>query len=267
MIEYIDTHVHLYDEMYDGDFNVVLERMKESGVIQCILPGIDSSHFDRQENCAARCGNFVFQAMGFHPTSVGANWKEELDFAVSKLYSGNKNNPCPNHRKYVAVGEIGLDGYWSREFMREQMEVFEKQLLVAEELDLPVIIHVREATNEVFEVLEKMRGRRIRGVFHAFAGSIETFERILSYGDFKVGIGGVVTYKNAGIAKTLEMVPLESVLLETDAPWLTPVPFRGKRNESTYLTYIASAIAGIKGCTLEEVARITTGNARKMFGI
>lgn len=258
MIEYIDTHVHLYDEAYDTDFGAVLERIKGSGVIKCILPGIDSSYYARQEGCAQRCGGFAVQAMGLHPTSVGENWKEELNFALAKLHDGNK---------YVAVGEIGMDGYWSRDFIKEQMEVFEKQLVAACELDLPVVIHAREATNEIFEVLDRVKHLALKGVFHAFAGSIETFGRIVSYGNFKVGIGGVITYKNATIAKTIEKIPLESILLETDAPWLTPVPYRGKRNESTYLEYIASKIAQIKKVSLEEVAAQTTCNAQKMFGI
>jgi TatD DNase family protein len=258
MIEYIDTHVHLYDEAYDADFTTVLERIKGSGVIKCILPGIDSSYYARQESCARRCDGFAVQAMGLHPTSVGENWKEELNFVLAKLHEGNK---------YVAVGEIGMDGYWSKEFIKEQAEVFEKQIIVASELNLPVIIHAREATNEIFEVLDRVKHLSLKGVFHAFAGSIETFERIASYGNFKVGIGGVVTYKNAAIAKTIEKIPLDSILLETDAPWLTPVPFRGKRNESTYLEHIASKIAQIKNVPLEEVAAHTTCNAQKLFGI
>lgn len=258
MIEYIDTHVHLYDEAYDEDFNLVLDRIKKSGVVKCILPGIDSSCFEKQEMCVRRCDGFALQAMGLHPTSVKENWKEELDFALSNLYE---------REKYIAVGEIGLDGYWSRDFMKEQMEVFERQLIASSDLGLPVIIHSREATNEIFSVLDKVKRLNIKGVFHAFSGSIETFERILSYGDFKVGIGGVVTYKNAAVAKTLESIPLEYIVLETDAPWLTPVPFRGKRNESTYIDYIAKKIAQVKGLSLDEIAFGTTQNAIKLFGI
>ncbi|MEG2190904.1 MAG: TatD family hydrolase [Bacteroidales bacterium] len=258
MIEYIDTHVHLYDEAYNEDFDAVLSRIKSSGVIKCVLPGIDSSYFNKQEFCAKKCKGFAFEAMGLHPTSVDNNWKEELNFALSKLY-GDK--------KYVAIGEVGLDGHWSSEFMKEQMDVFEQQLIAANELNLPVIIHAREATNEIFSVLERVKRLNIRGVFHAFAGSLETFNRIMLYGNFKVGIGGVVTYKNASVVKTLENIKLEDIVLETDAPWLTPVPFRGKRNESTYIEYIARQVAQIKGVTLEEVASVTTQNAIKLFKI
>lgn len=265
MTAYIDTHVHLYDEAYDADFWEVTERMKQAGVTGCVLPAIDSAYFERQEQCAEKCGGYAVQAMGLHPTSVGKNWREELDFALGKLYEGNRSPD--GKRRYVAVGEIGLDGYWSREFMKEQAEVLQEQLKAASELDLPVIIHLREATEEMFDVLDKMKGLNIRGVFHAFSGSAETFGRIRKYGRFMVGIGGVVTYKNAGVARALENIPLENIILETDAPWLTPVPFRGKRNESSYIGYIAAEVTRIKGISMEEIACATTQNARGLFGI
>lgn len=257
MIEFIDTHAHLYDEAFDGDFEEVVGKIKKDGVIKCIFPAIDSTTFQRQCNAALKCGDFVSQAMGLHPTSVGANWKEELDFVLEKVSGGN----------FIAIGEIGLDGYWSREFMEQQKEVFREQLKLAYKMDLPVIIHVREATEETFQVLDSLGGEIPRGVFHAFSGSVETWERIHRYGKFMVGIGGVVTYKNAGVAKTVEKIPLEYILLETDCPYLTPVPHRGKRNDSGNLVYIAEKIAQIKGCTIEEVAEVTTANAKRMFGL
>lgn len=257
MMEFIDTHAHLYDEAFDGDFEEVVGKIKKEGVIKCIFPAIDSTSFERQTNAAGKCGDFVSQAMGLHPTSVGENWKEELDFVLEKVGKGN----------YIAIGEIGLDGYWSREFMEQQKEVFREQLKLAYQLDLPVIIHVREATEETFQVIDSLGGEIPRGVFHAFSGSVETWERIHRYGKFMVGIGGVVTYKNAGVAKTVEQIPLEYILLETDCPYLTPVPFRGKRNDSGNLVYIAEKIAQIKGCALEEVAKVTTENAKRMFGL
>ena len=257
MIEFIDTHAHLYDEAFDGDFEEVVGKIKRDGVIKCIFPAIDSTTFQRQEDAAAKCGDFVSQAIGLHPTSVGANWKEELDFVFDKVDEGN----------YVAIGEIGLDGYWSREFMEQQKEVFREQLKLAYKMDLPVIIHVREATEETFQVLDSLGDEIPKGVFHAFSGSVETWERIRRYGKFMVGIGGVVTYKNAGVAKTVEQIPLEYILLETDCPYLTPVPFRGKRNDSGNLVYIAEKIAQIKGCSMEDVANVTTENAKRMFGL
>ena len=257
MIQFIDTHAHLYDEAFDGDFDDTIARIKKNGVVKCIFPAIDSTTFDRQSTAADKCGDFVVEAIGLHPTSVGENWRSELDFVLQKVESG----------KYVAVGEIGMDGYWSKEFLVEQKEVFRQQLELAYAKGLPVIIHAREATEEIFEVLDSLGGKVPRGVFHAFSGSYETYERICSYGNFMVGIGGVVTYKNAGVAKTLERVPLDRIVLETDSPYLTPVPLRGKRNESSYLVYIAEKIAAIKGCTLEEVAAATVENATLMFGL
>ncbi len=267
MLRYIDTHVHLYDEAFDPDREVVIERIKAAGVWKCLLPAIDSTYYERQTQFADCNIGFAYEAMGLHPTSVSTNWKEELLFVRDKLYGGE--------RRYYAVGEIGLDCYWSKEFIELQKEVFLKQLLYAYDLSLPVIIHVREATAEIFDVLDKFIAEaglqagetRLKGVFHAYSGSIETFERLSSYGDFRVGIGGVVTYKNAGVAKALENIDMEHILLETDSPWLTPVPFRGKRNESSYLSYIAQKVASIKNSSPEEVANITTENAQKLFNI
>lgn len=255
MIQFVDTHAHLYDEAFEADLDETIARIKENGVIKCIFPAIDSTTFENQRRVAAKCGSFVSQAMGLHPTSVGDNWEKELQFVKDEL----------DRDGYIAVGEIGIDGYWSKEHIMEQKEVFREQLLLAYKKNLPVIIHVREATEEIFEVLDSLKGDVPRGVFHAFSGSYETYSRISSYGDFMVGIGGVVTYKNAGVARSIEKIPLERILLETDCPYLTPVPFRGKRNESSYLVHIAEKIAQVKGCTLEEVAAATVANAYRMF--
>ena len=257
MIQFIDTHAHLYDEAFDGDLEEVVGKIKGSGVVKCILPAIDSASFARQQEVAAKYGDFTPQAMGLHPTSVGEKWKKELDFALSEIDKGG----------YIAVGEIGVDGYWSRDFIEQQKEVFRVQMEVAYKKGLPVIIHVREAAEEVFQVLDSLGGNFPRGVFHAFSGSWETYDRLSRYGDFMVGIGGVVTYKNAGVAKSIDKIPLEKIVLETDCPYLTPVPMRGKRNDSSYLAYIAEKIAQVKGVSLEEVAQATTANAKRMFGI
>lgn len=257
MIQFIDTHAHLYDEAFDGDFDETIARVKGSGVIKCIFPAIDSTTFARQKDAAARCGDFVAQAIGLHPTSVAGNWKQELDFVYEEAEKGG----------YVAIGEIGMDGYWSKEFLQQQKEVFGEQLKLAYRKGLPVIIHAREATEEIFQVLDSLHGEVPRGVFHAFSGSYETYQRICSCGDFMVGIGGVVTYKNAGVAKAIEKIPLNNIVLETDSPYLTPVPYRGKRNESSYLVHIAEKIAQVKGCTLDEVALTTVSNACRMFDL
>lgn len=267
--KYIDTHVHLYDMAFDADLNQVLQNSKEAGVVQCIFPAIDKASYAKQTEVAARCAGFVFEAMGLHPTSVGENWREELNFVKQKLEerNGAARKGILGINPYVAIGEIGIDGHWSQEFMKEQKEVFREQLLLARQYNLPVIVHVRDATNEIFEVLESMKEFELKGVFHAFSGSVETYRRLKKYGDIKVGMGGVVTYKNAGVANALEQIPLHDILLETDAPWLAPVPYRGKRNESSYIPVIAEKISQIKGCSLEEVAQVTTANARKLFGI
>ena len=255
----IDTHSHLYDEAFAEDFPQALERASQAGVGHLIFPGIDSSVHDRMMECAAQAEGMASTAVGLHPTSVDGNWKRELDFVEARLAE----------RKWTAVGEIGLDRHWSDSRFKEQVEVFRQQMLWAAEADLPVIIHVRDAHDTVFEVLDSLAeaGTAMRGVCRAFSGSIETYRRIQRYGGFLIGIGGVVTYKNAGVAATVRDIPLEEILLETDCPWLTPVPYRGRRNESSYLGLIAARIAGIKDIPVETVDSVTTASARKLFNL
>lgn len=260
---FVDTHTHLYDEAFDGDRDAATERAVAGGVRRWIFPAIDSASFERQHACAAKYPQNAFMAMGLHPTSVAENWRYELEFALGHL---RRSFEPGSGVRYIAVGEIGLDGYWSKEFMQEQKEVFSAQLDAALEYDLPVIIHERSATAEMFDVLEG-KSRNLRGVFHAFSGSVETYRRLGKYGDFKVGIGGVVTFKNAGVATSVADIPLEDILLETDSPWLTPVPYRGKRNESSYIPLIAAKVAEIKGADIEKVAGTTTANAENLFRI
>jgi TatD DNase family protein len=274
---FIDTHTHPYDTAFDADREDVLQRALDAGVSKWIFPAIDSTCYQRQLECFNNHPNNAFMTIGLHPTSVAANWRDELKFVEEKLKisanSHNYDSALSCNPRYYAIGEIGLDGYWSKEFMKEQMEVFGNQIDIAEEYNLPIIIHERSATDEIFQVLDNHvfvkdgKSRRIRGVFHAFSGSPETFERIQRYGEFKIGIGGVVTYKNAGIAKALENIPLKSVILETDSPWLTPVPYRGKRNESSYIPIIAAKVSEIKRCSIDEVAFQTTMNAKELFAI
>ncbi len=277
--KFIDTHTHLYDEAFDPDFDEAVARIKEAGVGCCIFPAIDIENYERQTAAANRCKGFVYEAMGLHPTSVGANWREELKFVKERLAERNGVVPGENGNEvggeetvgkgngYIAIGEIGIDGYWSKEFIEEQKFVFKEQLLMADRYGLPVIVHVRDGIEEVFEVLDSLDNIKIKGVFHAFSGSFETYERLKKYGNIKIGIGGVVTYKNVGIAKVIERVPLEDILLETDSPYLTPVPYRGKRNSSEYIPVIAEKIAQIKGRSIDEVAAVTTASARELFGI
>ena len=250
----IDTHSHIYDEAYKEDFDEMISRAKTAGVERLVMPGIDSSCHNAMVACADALPGFAYPAIGLHPTEIRENWREELQFVYDHF----------DDRPWVAIGEIGMDLYWSREYLQEQMEVFCAQLSLAAEKDLPVIIHAREATEEIFECLRRV-AKPLRGSFHAFTGSYETYRRIKAAGDFYVGIGGVVTFKNAHIAQAVERIPLEDILLETDAPYLTPVPYRGKRNESAYVRYVAEKIAAVKGVAFEVVNRVTTENAADLF--
>lgn len=253
---FTDTHTHLYDEAFAGEEDLAVERAVAAGVTRMILPDIDSQTRQEMFSLADRHEGVLFPCLGLHPTSVDARWQEEMMLMERHL-----------ERKIWAVGEIGMDCYWSREFVKEQEEVFRIQLEMAARLSLPVIIHSRESTELILNVLKDCRHLGLRGVFHAFSGSIETFRELQRLGDWHVGIGGVLTYKKASIAETVREIPMERILLETDSPYLTPVPFRGKRNESAYIPHIASRLAELTGRTVEETAEITTDNAQKLFGI
>lgn len=257
MLEFIDTHSHIYDEAFSSDFHEVIQRAKEAGVSSLVLPAIDISSYQAMMDCAATLGEYAHPCIGLHPTSVSHNWEEELSFVKDRI----KDHP------FSAIGEIGIDLYWSKEFMEQQKRVFAEQIEIAAKHSLPIIVHSREATAEIFSVLEETKGLQLKGTFHAFSGSYETYKRILTYGDFKVGIGGVLTYKNAGIASVLEKMSLSDIILETDCPWLTPVPHRGKRNESSYILFVADMISRIKNISLQDVAQTTTASARKLFNI
>ena len=256
-MELIDTHSHIYDEAFREDFADVLGRAREAGVVACVMPGIDRSCYDDLCAKADQLPGFAYPCIGLHPTSVGENWQEELDFVKQHLQD----------RPWRAVGEIGLDEYWSKDFVKEQMRVLEEQIVLAAEAGLPVIIHLREATDDFLRVLEDLRGVSFRGSMHAWSGSYEMYRRLLTYADFRFGIGGVVTYKNAGVAAALEKISMQDIVLETDCPWLTPVPYRGRRNEPSYVRLIAEKVAQIKGLALEEVAAATTENARRLFNL
>ena len=258
-MELIDTHSHIYDEAFDADFDDAVARAREAGVAALVMPGIDISCHQRMLRAADVLEGYAHPCIGLHPTSVGDSWREELAFVHEHIHD----------RRFYAIGEIGLDEYWSKDFVAQQIEVFEDQLQLAAGEGLPVIIHLREATDDMFKVLEDMKGVPIKGTMHAFSGSYETYKRYMSYkdADFKFGIGGVVTYKNAGVAVALERMSLSDIVLETDCPWLTPVPYRGKRNESSYVRFVAEKIAAIKGLPVEEVAEITTRSARSLFSL
>lgn len=253
---FTDTHTHLYDEQFRDDACAAVERAVRAGVTRMVFPDIDSTSRQAMNDLAGKYPGNIYTCLGLHPTSVGPGWEEELEKIESLAGPG-----------ICAIGETGMDCYWSRDFVKEQEAAFEWQVRLACRKDLPVIIHSREATELIFNVLERCRSLHPRGVFHAFSGSIETFRRMDRYGDWYVGIGGVVTFKKAGIAETVKDIPLERIILETDSPYLTPAPHRGERNESSYIPLIAEKIASQKGISASEVAEITTANASKLFNI
>lgn len=257
-----DTHSHLYDTAFDEDRAQTLQRAIDAGVATIMLPAIDSESHDAMFALVRSCAGSCFPMMGLHPTSVNDNpdYLRELELVERYLAA-----PPEGIDRFYAVGEIGLDLYWSKDWFREQVEVFTRQIELALQYDLPIAVHTRSAWCEMAEVLEGYRGRGLRGVMHAFSGSYAQYERIKEVGDFRFGIGGVVTFKNSDVAELVERMPLEDIVLETDCPYLTPVPFRGKRNESAYIKYICAKVAEIKGLPLETVARTTTDNARALF--
>lgn len=253
-MQFIDTHTHLYDEAFAGEEDLAVQRAKEAGITRMILPDIDSQTRDAMFELAARHEGVLFPCLGLHPTSVGADWEKELELVEERPARGIK-----------AIGEIGMDCYWSREYVNEQQIVLRRQLELADKLSLPVIIHSRESTELILNVLKECRHLNISGVFHAFSGSVETYRELQRLGDWYIGIGGVLTYKKASIAETIKDIPLSRILLETDSPYLTPVPYRGKRNESSYIPHIAARLAEIQGKDIAEVAETTTENAVKLF--
>ena len=255
-MRFIDTHAHLYDEAFASEEDAAIERAISSGVDRIVFPDIDSQTRDIMCAIADRHPGSVFPCLGLHPTSVGKDWEKEMA-AIEGYLS----------RKIYAIGEIGMDCYWSKEFIGEQQEVLRIQLELADKLNLPVIIHSRESTELIINVLNECRHLNLKGVFHAYSGSIETFRELQKLGDWYIGIGGVLTYKKASIAETVREIPLDRILLETDSPYLTPVPFRGKRNESSYIPHIATRLSELTGKSMEEVAQTTTSNAEKLFGI
>ena len=255
-MRFIDTHSHLYDEAFHQEEDSVIERAVQAGITKMILPDIDSQTRSAMLELADRYPRTLFPCLGLHPTSIDASWEKEL--ALLEGYASHK---------IYAIGEIGMDCYWSREFIKEQQDALRIQLEMADRLNLPVIIHSREATEPIIKILKECRHLNLRGVFHAYSGSKETFSQISTLGDWYVGIGGVLTYKKAGIAETVKEIPLNRILLETDSPYLTPVPFRGKRNESSYIPHIAAKLAELTGKDIAEIAETTTRNAETLFGI
>jgi TatD DNase family protein len=251
----IDTHCHLYLEEFDADLPAVIERANNEGVTKFYLPAIDSTVIDRLLETETRYPGKCLAMMGLHPCSVKANYAEELQLVEEWLA----------RRRFSAIGEIGLDFYWDKTFVDQQYDAFRRQLLLAQQYGLPVVLHSRDSLDESIRLVESVHNGSLSGIFHCFGGSLEQARRITDMG-FYLGIGGIITYKNAGLGPVIEQLSLDHIVLETDAPYLTPVPFRGKRNESSYLRYIVQKLADIKQLPVQQVAEITTRNAQKIFG-
>ena len=256
----IDTHSHLYEPEFDADRTEAMARAHEAGVERLLLPAIDSESHERLFEMCRTWPDRCVPMMGLHPTSVNDNpaWREELALVERYLADSPVGEFC-------AVGEIGLDFYWSNDFRTEQMEAFERQIELSLRYNLPIAVHTRSAWAEMCEVIEGFRGRGVCGVFHAFSDGVESYQRLRECGDFVFGIGGVVTFKKSPLAEVVREIPLEELVLETDCPYLTPAPFRGQRNESAYIPYICAKVAEIKGITPKEVAAQTTANAERIF--
>jgi TatD DNase family protein len=252
----IDTHAHLYSEEFQGDIDLVIARAQKAGVSKMYLPAIDSSQTEAMLALEQKFPGVCIPMMGLHPCYVKENVVTELAHVKSWL----------DLRDFVAIGEIGLDFYWDKTFTNQQYEAFDTQMQWALDLNSPIVIHTRNAMQETINRVKPFAQKGLKGIFHCFSGSAESAKQIIDLG-FLLGIGGVITYKNAGLPEVLEAVGLEHLVLETDAPYLTPVPFRGKRNESSYLTYIISKLAEVKSVTELEVATITSANADKIFHV
>ncbi|MDN3643464.1 TatD family hydrolase [Lutimonas halocynthiae] len=251
-----DTHTHLYAEQFDEDREEVILKALELGIKRFFIPAIDSSYYDRMFALEKAFPENVFLMAGLHPTHVKADFKEELAIVKKQLET----------KQFYAIGEIGMDLYWDKSFIKEQQEAFRMQILWAKERKLPIVIHCRDAFDEIFEIMDAVCDDDLNGIFHCFTGNKEQAEKIISYG-FKLGIGGVITFKNGGLDKFMSAIPLEHIVLETDSPYLAPAPYRGKRNESSYLINVLGKLVDIYGIDPEEIAKITTSNSKQVFGI
>lgn len=253
----IDTHAHLFLDEFNVDIEKVIESAKQKGISKIINPNVDAQTTQSLLNLCKKYQDICYPLMGLHPESVKDNFETELEKIFEEL----------KHRKYFGIGEIGIDLYWDTTYINQQKIVFERQIQKAIELKLPVVIHTRQAYKEVFEITDRYIDKGLKGIFHCFSGTMEDAIHILGYKTFKIGIGGVVTYKKSDLPSIVEHLPLSSIVLETDAPYLSPIPKRGKRNESSFIVYIAQKIAELKHCTFEHVSEKTSKNALEIFDI
>lgn len=257
-VRLVDTHSHIYLPEFDEDRDDVVARAVNGGVTSILLPNIDSTTMDRLLECVETYPDVCFPMAGLHPTSVNESYKEELDFVRRMLQTD---------RKFVAVGEIGVDLYWDDTYRNEQLDAFDAQLDMAVERRLPVVVHCRNAFDEMFSVLMNHVGRHLTGVAHSFSGTLEQVERLLGQTDFYVGVNGIATFKKSDLPELLKHVPIERVVAETDSPYLAPVPHRGRRNESAFVVDVVRKIAEIYGLGFEETAAIMSENAQRLFNL
>jgi TatD DNase family protein len=251
-----DTHTHLYYETDPEKLSDLMQRSLDNKVSRLFLPNVDSESIPLVFGLSEQYPDHCFPMLGLHPCDVKENFKEELD-CISKEIA---------QRKIYAIGEIGIDLHWDKTTLSIQQEAFRTQIEWAKKLELPIVIHCREAFDEIFEILNELKDEKLRGIFHCFSGTLEQAHKVIGLG-FYLGIGGVLTYKNSGLDKVVQDISLEHLVLETDSPYLTPVPFRGKPNESSYLVYVAQKLADLKLVSLEEIAEVTTRNSRLVFGV
>ncbi|NJB36282.1 TatD family hydrolase [Croceivirga sp. JEA036] len=251
-----DTHTHLYSEAFDEDRAEMMQRAMEAGVERFFIPAIDASYTDAMYKLEQSYPEHIFLMAGLHPTHVKENYLEELAHVEQQLID----------RKFYAIGEIGIDLYWDKTFLKEQQNAFRQQIHLAKKYQLPIVIHCRDAFDEVFEILEEEKGENLFGIFHCFTGTKAQAEKAIGYG-LKLGIGGVVTFKNGKIDQFLADIDLKHIVLETDAPYLAPTPYRGKRNESAYLLKVAEKLADLYNINVLEIANATTANSKEIFGV
>lgn len=263
-MQLIDTHTHLFVEQFNEDRAETIERAIHAGVSHFFLPHIDSETTEPFYELCELYPNHMFPLMGVHPSSIKSDYKKELDH-VFKQYEIVKNR-IPQ-AKFYGVGEIGIDLYWDKTHLKEQQDAFTQQLLFAKDQNLPIIIHARDSFNELFEIVDKHNNEKLTGIFHCFTGNEQQAQHIIDYGGFKMGLGGVLTFKKSGLDKVIKQFELSHFVLETDSPYLAPTPYRGKRNESSYLSTVAQKLAEVFETDVKTVAEVTTQNAKAIFGI
>ncbi len=254
---FTDTHTHLYSAEFESDRSILIQQAIDAGIKRLFMPNISSESIAGMLEVEKQFPENCFPMMGLHPCSVGEDVHAQLQTVEEWL----------GKRPFTAIGEIGIDLYWDKTFFKQQQDAFRKQINWAKKYNLPYVIHSRNAFDETMEIVAEFKNDPIKAIFHCFSGNVQQAEQVIAAGDFKLGIGGVVTFKNAGLDKVVEAIDLKHLVLETDAPYLAPIPYRGKRNEPDYLLLVAKKIAEIKKISLEEVAAITTENSKHVFGM